>query len=213
MAILLVDDHPMLRLGVARVLEQGLEGLAIIEAGSGEEALIKVGEQLPGLVIMDFDLPGISGLETTRRLRLRLPQLRVLFFSEHTELGLVRQAMDAGACGFLSKNVEPGVLLEAVRRVLCGHAYIEQTLATALALQAHGGHGVHARLQGLSQREIEIFLMLAKGSSNRLIAQQLCLSSKTVSNYLTLLKSKLQVSSQAEMVHLAIEVGLLRVAA
>ena len=213
MAILLVDDHPMLRLGVARVLEQGLEGLAIIEAGSGEEALIKVGEQLPGLVIMDFDLPGISGLETTRRLRLRLPQLRVLFFSEHTELGLVRQAMDAGACGFLSKNVEPGVLLEAVRRVLCGHAYIEQTLATALALQAHGGQGVHARLQGLSQREIEIFLMLAKGSSNRLIAQQLCISAKTVSNYLTLLKSKLQVSSQAEMVHLAIEVGLLRVAA
>lgn len=207
MAILLVDDHPMLRLGLARVLEQGLEGLAIVQAGSGEEALLKVAEQVPGLVIMDYELPGISGLETTRRLRQRLPQLRVLFFSEHRELGLVRQALDAGACGFLSKAAEPGVVLEAVRRVLSGHAYIEQCLATELALQVPGSH---ARLQGLTQREIEIFRMLAKGSSSRVIAQQLCLSSKTVSNYLTLLKSKLQVGSQAEMVHLAIETGLLK---
>lgn len=80
MAILLVDDHPMLRLGLAATLQQGLDGMPIIEAASGEEALHKVGEQLPGLVLMDFGLPGISGLETTRRLRQRWPQLRVLFF-------------------------------------------------------------------------------------------------------------------------------------
>ncbi|CAM3825480.1 response regulator transcription factor [Pseudomonas wadenswilerensis] len=208
MAILLVDDHPMLRLGLAAALQQGLEGMAIIEAASGEEALHKVGEQLPGLVIMDFDLPGISGLETTRRLRQRLPQLRVLFFSEHTDLGLVRQAMEAGACGFLSKAAGPAVLLEAVRRVLSGHAYIEQALATDLACQ-----GRHTRVQGLTPRETEIFLMLAKGTPTRLIAEQLCISAKTVSNCLTLLKSKLQVASQAEMVHLAIEAGLLRIAA
>ncbi|SPO69082.1 response regulator transcription factor [Pseudomonas sp. JV241A] len=208
MAILLVDDHPMLRLGLASALQQGLEGMAIIEAASGEEALHKVGEQLPGLVIMDFDLPGISGLETTRRLRQRLPQLRVLFFSEHTDLGLVRQAMEAGACGFLSKVAGPAVLLEAVRRVLSGRAYIEQALATDLACQ-----GRHTRVQGLTPRETEIFLMLAKGTPTRLIAEQLCISAKTVSNCLTLLKSKLQVASQAEMVHLAIEAGLLRIAA
>ncbi|TDF83962.1 response regulator transcription factor [Pseudomonas sp. H9] len=213
MAILLVDDHPMLRLGLARLLMQGLEGVAVIEAGSGEAALLKVAEQLPGLVIMDFDLPGISGLETTRRLRQRLPQLRVLFFSEHAQLGLVRQALDAGACGFVSKRAEPEVLLEAARRALCGQAYIEQPLATALAVQAYGGQAADVRLQDLTPREVEIFLMLAKGFSNQMIAQQLCLSSKTVSNYLTTLKSKLQVSSQAEMVHLAIEAGLLQLAA
>ena len=212
MAILLVDDHPMLRLGLARLLSQTFEGLAIIEAGSGEAALLKVAEQLPGLVIIDFDLPGISGLETTRRLRQRLPQLRVLFFSEHTELGLVRQALDTGACGYLSKAAEPEVVLEAVRRVLCGQAYIEQPLATALAVQAYGGQAAHACLQDLTAREVEIFLMLAKGSSNRLIAQQLCLSNKTVSNYFTILKSKLQVSSHAELVHLGIDLGLVRVA-
>jgi len=214
MGILLVDDHPMIRLGLASALGAGLTGIAIREADSGEDALHQVQEELPGLVIMDFDLPGISGLETTRRLRQRLPQLRVLFFSEHTELGLVRQALDAGACGFLSKAAAPAVVLEAVRRVLAGHAYIEQPLATQLACQPHPGQGGgNARLQGLTQREIEIFLMLAKGTPTRLIAQQLCISAKTVSNYLTLLKSKLQVSSHAELGHLAIEAGLLRIAA
>lgn len=213
MGILLVDDHPMIRLGLASALGAGLNDMPIREAASGEEALHQVQEELPGLVIMDFDLPGISGLETTRRLRVRLPHLRVLFFSEHTELGLVRQALEAGACGFVSKSAAPAVMLEAVRRVLAGHAYIEQPLATQLACQPHQAQGGHARLQGLTMREVEIFLMLAKGTPTRLIAQQLCISAKTVSNYLTLLKSKLQVSSHAELVHLAIEAGLLRIAA
>lgn len=211
MAILLVDDHPLLRIGLAATLAQAMPEMQVLQADSGEAALAQVQTQVPGLVIMDFDLPGISGLETTKRLRQRLPQLRVLFLSEHTELGLVRQALAAGACGFLSKQVAPQVLLEAVQRTLAGHAYIEQALATALACQPRQ-HG-EDRLQGLTQRETEIFLMLAKGTAVRTIAEQLCISSKTVSNHLTLLKSKLQVSCQAELVHLAIEAGLLRVAA
>lgn len=206
MAILLVDDHPMMRLGLSFALSNGLEGVPIREASTGEEALQQVQLEIPGLVIMDFDLPGISGLETTRRLRQRLPQLRVLFFSEHAETGLVRQALEAGACGFLSKSAPALVMVEAVRRVLAGHAYIEQALATQLACQPQVG-------QGLTPREAEIFLMLAKGMPTRQIADYLCISSKTVSNYLTLLKSKLQVSSHAELVHLAIEAGLLRIAA
>ncbi|GGU51837.1 DNA-binding response regulator [Pseudomonas laurentiana] len=213
MEILLVDDHPMIRLGLAHTLSTALPELPIAEAASGEEALQRVQEHLPGLLIMDFDLPGISGLETTRRLRQRVPQLRILFFSEHTELSLVRQALDAGACGFLSKAAQPPVLVEAVRRVLSGHAYIEQPLATQLACQSHPMQAGDVRLSGLTQRETEIFLMLAKGTPSRLIAEQLCISAKTVSNYLTLLKSKLQVSSQAELVHLAIDAGLLRIAA
>lgn len=214
MKVLLVDDHAVVRQGYASLLRALLPDVQLREACDGEQALQRVQEEIPNLVIMDIGLPGISGLETTRRLRQRLPQLRVLFFSEHTELGLVRQALDAGACGFLSKAAAPAVVLEAVRRVLAGHAYIEQPLATQLACQPHPGQGGgNARLQGLTQREIEIFLMLAKGTPTRLIAQQLCISAKTVSNYLTLLKSKLQVSSHAELVHLAIEAGLLRIAA
>ncbi|WP_455885396.1 response regulator [Pseudomonas spelaei] len=207
MNILLVDDHAVVRQGYASLLRALLPTIEVREAASGEEALSRVQEAVPHLVIMDFGLPGISGLETTRRLRLRLPQLRVLFFSMHDELPLVRQALDAGAAGYLTKSSAPEVLIEAVRRILEGHAYIEQALATELAYTASD-----QRLQGMTPRELEIFLMLAKGTPTRSIAEQLNISSKTVSNHLTLLKSKLQVSSHAELVHLGIDMGVVRVA-
>lgn len=203
MNILLVDDHPVVRLGFASVLREWQPTLQLREAVSGEEALLRVQEAVPNLVIIGFGLPGISGLETTRRLRQRLPQLRVLFFSGHAELPLVRQALEAGASGYLTKDALPAVMIEAVQRVLDGHHYIEQTLATQLACNP-----VDRRLQGMTQRELEIFLMLAKGTPTRSIAAQLSISSKTVSNYLTLLKSKLQVSSHAELVHVGIDMGV-----
>ncbi|MBV4454834.1 MULTISPECIES: response regulator [Pseudomonas] len=206
MNILLVDDHAVVRLGYAGLLRSGLPGVVVREAASGEEALARVHEAVPNLVIIGFGLPGISGLETTRRLRRRLPQLRVLFFSQHAELPLVRQALDAGASGYLTKSASPEVMLDAVARILDGHTYIEQDLATQLAY-----HPTDRRLQGMTQRELEIFLMLARGTPARSIAAQLSISSKTVSNYLTLLKSKLRVSSHAELVHLGIGMGVVRV--
>ena len=211
MNILLVDDHAVVRQGYASLLRTVLPAMQVREAASGEEALTRVKEQVPNLVVMDFGLPGISGLETTRRLRQRLPQLRVLFFSMHDELPLVRQALEAGASGYLTKNSAPQVLIEAVQRVLAGHAYIEQPLATQLACTSQQGTS-DPRLQRMTQRELEIFTMLAKGTPLRVIAEQLCISGKTVSNHLTLLKSKLQVSSHAELVHLGIDLGVVRVA-
>ncbi|MGQ7819131.1 response regulator transcription factor [Metapseudomonas furukawaii] len=209
MRILLVDDHAVVRQGYAALLCALLPEVRVSEAGSGEEALQKVQDEIPSLVIVDVGLPGISGLEVTRRLRQKLPQLRVLFFSMHDELPLVRQALEAGASGYITKSSSPEVLLEAVRRILAGHPYIEQPLATQLACQP----AEDPRLKGITQREFEIFVMLARGLPAREIAERLCISGKTVSNYLTLLKSKLQVESQAELVHLAIDTGVLRVAA
>jgi two-component system, NarL family, invasion response regulator UvrY len=207
MNILLVDDHAVVRQGYSSLLRALLPSMEVREAASGEEALLRVQESVPQLVIMDFGLPGISGLETTRRLRQRLPQLRVLFFSMHDELPLVRQALDAGATGYLTKSSAPQVLIEAVRRVLAGHAYIEQALATQLACQRDAND---PRLHSMTPRELEIFVMLAKGTPARQIAEQLSISNKTVSNHLTLLKSKLQVSSHAELVHLGIDMGVVR---
>lgn len=207
MNILLVDDHAVVRQGYASLLRAVLPAIDVREAASGEDALLRVHEAVPNLVIMDVGLPGISGLETLRRLRQRLPQLRVLFFSMHDELPLVRQALDAGASGYLTKSSAPEVLIEAVRRILDGHAYIEQALATELAYTPGD-----QRWQGMTPRELEIFLMLTKGTPMRQIAEQLSISSKTVSNHLTLLKSKLQVSSHAELVHLGIDMGVVRVA-
>ncbi len=125
MKILLVDDHAVVRQGYAALLRVLLPEVQVIEACDGEEAMAKALEVALSLVIMDVGLPGISGVETTRRLLQRLPQLRVLFFSMHDELPLVRQALDAGAAGYITKSSSPEVLLDAVRRTLAGHAYIE----------------------------------------------------------------------------------------
>lgn len=211
MKILLVDDHAVVRQGYAALLRVMLPDAQVIEARDGEEALDIAHETPPSLAIMDIGLPGISGVETTRRLLQRLPQLRVLFFSMHDELPLVRQALHAGAAGYITKSSSPEILVDAVRRTLAGYAYIEQPLATQLACNPTTANGPDPRLQAMTQREFEIFVMLAKGTPLRLIAERLCISGKTVSNYLTLLKSKLQVSSHAELVHLAIDTGILRV--
>jgi DNA-binding NarL/FixJ family response regulator len=211
MNILLVDDHAVVRQGYASLLRALLPDVQVREACDGEQALLKVQESIPNLVIMDIGLPGISGLETTRRLRQRLPQLRVLFFSMHDELPLVRQALDAGAIGYLSKTSSPEVLLDAVRRTLAGHPYIEQQLATHLACNPTTSSGHDPRLRELTQREFEIFVMLARGLPPRQIAEKLCISAKTLSNYQTLVRNKLQISSQAELVHLAINSGVVRV--
>lgn len=211
MKILLVDDHAVVRQGYASLLRALLPDVQLREACDGEQALQRVQEEIPNLVIMDIGLPGISGLETTRRLRQRLPQLRVLFFSMHDELPLVRQALDAGAIGYLTKNSSPEVLVEAVKRTVAGHAYIEQPLATQLACNPTSADGLDPRLRELTQREFEIFVMLARGLPPRRIAEKLCISAKTLSNYQTLVKNKLQISSQAELVHLAIDSGVVRV--
>lgn len=209
MNILIVDDHAVVRQGYASLLATLLEDVTVHEAASGEEALQRVARDCPDLLILDVGLPGISGLETARRLLARQPQLRVLFFSMHDELPVVRKALEAGASGYLTKSAPPQVLLEAVRKVLAGQTYIEHGLATALACA--GQEGQDPRLRGMTQRELEIFVMLARGVGLRQIAEKLCISAKTVSNYQTLLKNKLQVASQGELVHLAIDTGLLRV--
>ncbi len=212
MNILLVDDHAIVRQGYSSLLAMMLGQAQIEEATSGEDALTAAQRQVPDLVILDVGLPGISGIETARRLLQRWPSLRILFFSMHDELPLVRQALATGALGFITKNAAPQVLLEAVRRCLGGQRYIEQELATQLAC-AGSDDQLDPRLREMTQREFEIFVMLAKGMPPKQIAERLCISGKTVSNNLTVLKQKLAVSSLTELVHLAIDAGVIRVQA
>ncbi len=211
MKVLLVDDHAVVRQGYASLLNTCMPDIQVEQACSGEDALQCMPTVNPHLVILDIGLPGISGLETCRRLCQRLPQLPVLFFSMHEELTLVRQALDAGAAGYVSKSAEPEVLLDAVYRTLSGHMYIEQTIATQMACHKYLPGAIDPRLHSMTPREMEVFVMLSRGFSTRQIAEKLSISSKTVSNYMTLLKQKLQVSSHVELVHLAIDTGVLRI--
>lgn len=212
MKILFVDGHPVTRHGCASLLADAIPRLQCQHASSGEQALEQMNHSLPGLVIMEVTLEGISGLECCRRMLQRLPQLPVLFFSSHGEPSLVRQALDAGARGYICKTAEPAVLIEGVRRVLTGQAYIEQQLATQLLYNKSQQTGSSSLLASLSAREHEVFLMQARGLSSAHIAEKLCISPKTVANYSTQVRHKLNVDSQAALVHLAIELGLLHFA-
>ena len=126
----------------------------------------------------------------------------------HDELPVVRQALDVGGLGFVSKSCAPEELAEAVRRVAAGQPYIEHPIATRLAMNSE--RPVDQRLKDMTQREMEVLLMYARGECIARIAERLCISNKTVSNHLALLKSKLQVDSSVELIHLAVDAGLVR---
>ncbi|ROU00824.1 DNA-binding response regulator [Marinobacter sp. R17] len=208
MRLLLVDDHVVVRQGIANLLRTLVRGCELDEVETGQEAVRRYGESRPDVVLLDLSLPDISGLEVARRLRSRWPSARVLFFTMHDELPLVRQALDLGALGFLTKNCAPEELARGVRDVAEGRAYLEHRLATRMAMNQDDN--VDRRLRDMTQRELEVLLMYARGEDISGIASKLCISNKTVSNHLALLKSKLRVSSAIELVHLAVDAGLVR---
>jgi len=205
--LLLVDSHAIVRLACISALNQALAPLDIREAVSGEEALVQVQQSIPHLLLMDFYLPGISGLEATRRLRQRLPGLHILFFAEASEAALVRKALAAGACGWLCKTTEPQRLIEAVKRTLVGQVYIEPELAMQMA-GSRGETSVSDRR--LATMTARVFILLARGITQQQIAERLCISRKTLSNHICLLKNKLGIDSLAALVHLALQTGVLR---
>jgi len=208
MKLLLVDDHLVVRQGIANLLRSLLPTARIEQAENGLAALATYAEQPADVVLLDMGLPDISGLEVAKRLRQRWRQARILFFTMHDELPMVRQALDLGGLGFVTKNCAPEELVEAVRRVGQGQPYIEHAIATRLALNEE--RPVDHRLRDMTQREMEVLLMYARGEAISGIAGRLCVSSKTVSNHLAMLKSKLQVSSSIELIHLAADAGLVR---
>ncbi|HUB46691.1 MAG TPA: response regulator transcription factor [Acetobacteraceae bacterium] len=199
MKILLVDDHVIVRSGL-RGLLTSVAGSQITEAGNGKDALQRLRQDRPDLVVLDLNLPGIGGLELLRRMLLEDKALRILVLSMHAEPLYVARAMEVGARGYLSKNASADELLAAVRRVAAGDRYIEAEIAQELALQAVSpGHS----LQDLTERDLEIMRLLAKGMTLAEIADALGIGYKTVANTCSHIKSKLGVTRTNELVRLA----------
>ena len=206
--ILLVDDHAVVRAGFKTLLENQGDLRVVAEAESGEAACRQFIEHAPDVVIMDLSMPGVGGIEAIRRIVSRQSDARVLVFSMHEDTVFVEQALQAGARGYIGKSSAPVVLVEAVRQVANGNLYIDPDIAQRLAFQKTKGSD--SPFRALSTREFEIVCLLAEGLSVNAIANRLALSYKTVANYATQIKSKLEVATTAEMTRLAIRHGIVK---
>jgi two-component system invasion response regulator UvrY len=205
MKLLIVDDHPVVRAGLRRLLAVE-PGLAIVEAAGGQEAVGIFREARPDLVLLDLNLPGISGLEVLGRLLTADPKARILVISMYDNPVYVARVLEAGARGYVSKNAPPEHILEAVRRVAAGRRYIEPEMAQELAL-GDVRSAAHP-LSQLSSRDVEILRLLADGSSLTEIAEAIGVSYKTVANQCSQLKSKLGTPRTADLIRVAISYGL-----
>jgi DNA-binding NarL/FixJ family response regulator len=205
--VLLVDDHAVVRAGYRMLLNVAPEIEVVAEADSGEVACRLFTELAPDVVVMDLTLPGIGGLEAIRRIVQRDQNAKVLVFSMHEDTLFVEQALAAGARGYVTKSSPPHVLVAAVKEVAAGGRPLAGDLAQRLAFaRVRGGD---SPLKELSTREFAIFCLLAEGLSSAEVAKRLSLSHKTVANYGTQLKSKLNVGTAAELARLAIRHGVI----
>ena len=203
MKILLVDDHAIVRDGLKRLLATAFT-VDLREAADGREALAALRREAFDIVILDLNLPGIGGIELLKRILL-VSRAKVLIFSMHAEPLYVTRALDAGAAGYISKNIAPDELLVAVQRVAGGGRYVEQAIAQQLAL----GAGATGQTMGqLTARELEIMRLLGQGRSVAEIAAVIGVGYKTVANTLSQMKMKLGAARTADLVRMAVEAGV-----
>jgi DNA-binding NarL/FixJ family response regulator len=198
--VLLVDDHALVRRGFRRLLEDDASIAVVGEASNGDEAIQLVRELSPQVVVMDAAMPGTGGLAATRAILASAPDVRILMLSMHSEATLVRQAMDAGARGYVLKNALDLDLAAAVTRVAAGEIVLDPAAARATALA-----GERTRL---TPRELEVLQLICDGLSNRSIAAKLDLSVNTVAVHRANIMNALGVHKTAELVVYAIQHGL-----
>ena len=205
-SILLVDDHPVVRQGYRRVLENQSDFRVVAEADNAAGAYAAFKTHAPDVVVMDISMKGASGLEAIRNIRARDDRARILVFSMHSEAALVKTAFNAGASGFVTKSSEPAALIQAIRSVARGERAMSDDIAHVLAEDSLNPS--QSMLERLGEREIEILRQLAAGSTADQIAANLNLSLKTVQNYHYIVKAKTGLQTDAQLVRLAVACGL-----
>ena len=206
--IVLVDDHAVVRAGVRRLLEQELLFEVIGEAESGEKAYQIFGELKPDVMVMDLSMPGMGGLESIRRILMRYEKAKILVLSMHEDLSFANQALKLGAKGYLTKNTLADDLVKSIETVTQGDVFLSDEIAKKMAMQSISGN--QDPVHELSAREFEIFRLLAEGFDIDAIASTLNISSKTVSNYQTMIKQKLDINTPIELIRYAIKVGVIK---
>ncbi len=206
--VLLVDDHALVRTGLKALLSSEEDISVIGEAASGEIALKMVREKKPDIVLMDIKMPGIGGLETTRRMLHSFPDVRVIAVTSQDEDPYPMKLIQTGAAGFLAKDCTSEELIDAIRRVSRGHRYVSSKIAQELAIRSvtRGDEKKEAssQISGLSDRETQILVMLGNGLKVQQIAEKLMVTSKTINTYRYRLFRKLGAKTDVELTHIAI---------
>ena len=212
--ILLADDHTVVRQGLRKVLEERADWRVVAEAGDGREAVRQAEQHKPDVAILDVAMPLLNGIEATRQIVKRVPNVRVLVLSMHADEAYVIQILHAGAAGYLLKDSADVDLLQAVSAVAEGKSFFSPAIARLMlddyVKQRSGEPGVIDRYASLSDREREVFQLIAEGKANKDIAAILFISPSTVETHRARIMEKLDVHSAAEIVLYAVRRGVIR---
>jgi len=204
-SVLIADDHPFVRHGLRTYLET-LDDMEVVgEASDGVEAVELAGQVLPDVVLMDLVMPELDGVEATRRIRVASPATKVIALTSFDDDEKVFPAIKAGAAGYLLKDVRPADLADAVRKASRGEALLAPSVAARLMQEVSGERTASA---GLTERELEVLRLIARGMSNKLIAHELVVSEKTVKTHVSNILAKLHLADRTQAALYAVREGL-----
>ncbi len=210
-SVILVDDHSVVRIGLKAYLSTLADIRVIGEAGTGEEAVELVAQHAPDVVVMDLVMPGMDGVEATRRMKRASPRTQVIVLTSYHEDEHIFPAIRAGALSYVLKDIDPDDLAEAIRRARAGEAVLNPRVAARMVQEMHGGpmEGINP-FSELTERELEVLRQVAAGKSNREIAEALVISEKTVKSHISNILSKLQLADRTQAAVYAWQEGIVR---
>ncbi len=204
MKILVADDHAIVRAGLKQILSANSDMEVAGEAQNGQEALDAISKDHWDVVLLDMSMPGLSGIDLIKRIKEKKPEINILVLSMHQEDQFAVRALKAGASGYLNKDSASELLVSAIRRVAAGGKHISRVLAEKLAYEIDPFKSTPSH-ETLSDREFQIFRMIAEGMQINEIANELSLSPKTVSTHKHRLMTKLNISNNVELIQYAME--------
>lgn len=210
-SVLIVDDHEVVRKGVCAYLDTLPEIVVVGEAASGEEALDLAAEHIPDVVLMDLIMPGMDGVETTRKIKDISPRSQIVVLTSYHQDEHIFPALQAGATSYILKDMKMDKLADAVRKAALGEVTLHPRVASRLIREVHGAQGEEVNpYKELTEREMEVLRLIAKGYSNSMIAEELVISENTVKGHVSNILSKLHLADRTQAAVYAWQQGIVR---